>query len=671
MTLSAVDGSLKSPIGKNLGGVHFGSCHFTNPRAYWLPFAFAPTQAASRVVGCRICMKNSVLGLGLGCAFLALPPSVVAYTNIPPGVTLWLQGYDQNPPSPPFRNEGVIKLECIDDALGVGLNVLDAGLENASGGLMLFNPGAGGGRFFTGRLLNRGTLEVNFPTLFHRPGTHLENEGQFLTTATAWTKFEGPEVSFVQRGGVLSTGHSFELTDGSFDFEGGIVDGEILLIQSHLRVAASATSPLTARLLGPDTTFEGTLGHGQVLNVAATPDHGAGHLLMATGSVIEGRISLTSTNTNAPALLIANQGFTVGPNGSVVVEAGSGGPRQIQGRMTLHGVLEVSTECSLSTGGGAFTNRGTLFLHPGLLYPMPLPPSGDAETSGEQAALNRVAVGESASPPEGLATELSSDSPAPIEGVGGPPQRRSGRLFNGAVSLSTTPLRLCAFVGGSSSGVVDPAEEPLSSPESTETTSARMLHAEPPAEPEPPGLPPIASYPRMTIASDLIQDASGRMEFVIEPSNGGWLAPVRVIGTARLAGTLKVSLSEGTEVSAGRQFPLIAASRIRGGFSRVEFPAARPGQRWSIQVSAGILQAIVTSGPPRLSVYLDRQSDGTALLRINGGLADEIVVEQSVNLRNWTPVDGWFEIDGSDLIFGKVPTTIAGRPVFFRARYLR
>ncbi|MCC7374129.1 MAG: hypothetical protein IT581_05715 [Verrucomicrobiales bacterium] len=602
-------------------------------------------------------MKKSVLGLGLGCALLALPASVLAYTNVPPGVTLWLQGYDQNPSSPPFRNEGTIKLECIDDALGVGLNLLDSGLENAATGLMLFNPGAGGGRFFTGRLLNRGEIEVNFPTLFHRPGTRVENEGQLLTTATAWTQFEGPDLTFVQRGGRLSTGYSFEMTDGTFEYEGGTVDGDILLIQSHLRVAETATNSLTARLLGPDTTFEGTLGAGQVLDVAASPDYGAGHLQLASGSVIQGRISLTSTNTNAPALLIANQGFTVGPQGSIVVEAGGGGLRQIQGRVDLHGTIEVSTDCNLSTGGGALTNHGTLVLRPGLLFPTPLPPSGSSA-----GLLTTATDGSDAS---------SRFSLALADAGSGPPQRRSGRSDLGAVSLSTTPLRLCAFVADPESGAPDAAATPAASLTTIDAVNTRALQGEPPIEPDPPILPPITSYPRFTIASDLVQDTSGRMEFVIEPANGAWLAPVRVIGTARLAGSLKISLAEGSEVTVGRQFPLIAASRIRGGFTRVEFPAARPGQRWSIQVSAGILQAIVTSGPPRLSVYLDRQSDGTALLRINGGLADDIIIEQSVNLRNWTQVDGWFEIDGSDLIFGKVATTIDGQPAFFRARYQR
>lgn len=224
----------------------------------------------------------------------------------------------------------------------------------------------------------------------------------------------------------------------------------------------------------------------------------------------------------------------------------------------------------------------------------------------------------------------------------------------GTESLSTVPLRLCAFLEG-------PADP----------THAPALAFEPDPDPEPPAAQPIVSYPRVTIEADLIQDAAGRMEFVIEPANGSWLAPVRVQGTARLAGSLKLHLSEGSEVTVGRQFPLIAASRIRGGFTRVEFPAARPGQRWSLQVSAGILQAIVTSGPPRLSVYLDRQTDGSAILRVNGAVAEDIVLEQSVNLRNWTPLDGWFEVDGGDVIFGEVPTTVEGKPAFFRARHLR
>ncbi|MBL9138932.1 MAG: hypothetical protein JNK85_23895 [Verrucomicrobiales bacterium] len=587
-------------------------------------------------------MKNLVCGLGMGLALACSPQATFAYTNIPPGVTLWLQGYDLNPPSVAFRNEGTIKLECIDDALGVGLNVLDPGLENAASGLMLFNPGAGGGRFFTGTLRNQGEIQVNFPTLFHRSETRVENDGRFLTTATAWTQFEGPQVTFVQRAGELTTGHSFEMVEGTFEYEGGAVDGDLLLIQSHLRVAASATNALTARLLGPDSTFEGTLAASQMLNVSASPDHGIGQLKLAAGSLIQGHISLTSTNTNAPALLIADQNFTIDRQGALTVEAGSGGARQIQGRLALHGLLEVTTECSLNTEGGAFTNRGTLLLRPGLLFPPPIPPVEDPELSGNLPSLQR---------PETTDAAFFKTQAAGLSGL---PQRRSGRTSIGVASLSTTPLRLCAFVEGQ--------HERVGAPE---------LQFEPDPEPEPPVAQPIVSYPRITVASDLVQDPAGSMEFVIEPANGGWLAPVRVLGTARLAGSLKISLREGSEASAGRQFPLIAASRIRGGFSRVEFPAARPGQRWSLQVSAGILQAIVTSGPPRLSVYLDRQSDGNALLRINGAVAEEIVVEQSINLRTWTPLDGWFEVDGSDVIFGTVPTTIDGKPAFFRARHLR
>lgn len=303
-------------------------------------------------------MNSLFRGLAAGWALAFLPVSVPAITNVPPGVLVWLQGYDLNPTSPAFRNEGIVKLETIDDALPVGLRIDGTGLENAPGGLILFAPGAGGSRSLAGRLLNLGRVQINYGTAFLGPLTRVENEAEFVVDITSVAVVLGPDATFVQRSGSLACGYGFTVQDGTLEYEGGRIDGEPQLVRSVLRVAPGIAEPFAAALLG-ESRYDGRLQPGQSLRLAGSTEHGPAKVRLNPGATVAGQLTLTSTNGPGLALLQVAEGITIAPGGRLIAEAGAGGPREIEGSLELLGELHTEVPL-LFTSASALTNRGTI-----------------------------------------------------------------------------------------------------------------------------------------------------------------------------------------------------------------------------------------------------------------------------------------------------------------------
>lgn len=308
-------------------------------------------------------------GVILAIAMSCLPWSCPGITDVPPGGFVWLQGYDLNPASPAFRNEGTVKMECVDDALAIGLDVAGDGLANAPTGLLLFSAGAGGSRSFRGHLSNEGRVLVNYGTVFAGPDTVIDNRSDFLVSRFALAQVLGPGVQYLQTEGQLACGGGFQLRDGLFDWRGGSVDGAPQLVRATWRLADSIVPPATVFMLGEGGAFEGSLRSGFELRVAGSGEFGPASVRLPDGLQLTGQISLTSTNGEADATLVATNGLTIAPEGLLSIETGEGGMRRLDGDLRVLGSLDIdgpfipSSLVGLTNAGHVtLTDRGGLQL---------------------------------------------------------------------------------------------------------------------------------------------------------------------------------------------------------------------------------------------------------------------------------------------------------------------
>ncbi|MBL9136907.1 MAG: hypothetical protein JNK85_13630 [Verrucomicrobiales bacterium] len=305
----------------------------------------------------RLTRRWALLGLAA-----CLQASASAITNVAPGKLVWLQGYDFSPATPGFLNEGTVKLECVDDALHIQLDVAEPGLENAPGGRLLFQPGAGGSRGFSGHLLNHGEVLVNYSATFSVRGTTVDNQAAFLVNPYAKALFFGPGVGFLQRKGVVDCGEKLEVRDGFFDWQGGDLRGEPIFIRSLFRLAPSITQSFSARMGGEGSTFEGQLLAGQNLRVSGDAAYGPAELTCPAALTVAGTLTLDSIDSPESVDLNVPTGLVIAPGGKVAVERGRGGSRRISGPIEVDGTLEVGAALEL-LGSHTLVQRGAFAIN--------------------------------------------------------------------------------------------------------------------------------------------------------------------------------------------------------------------------------------------------------------------------------------------------------------------
>lgn len=294
--------------------------------------------------------------LGLA-AFLPLASGAI--TNVPPGKLVWLQGYDFSPATPGFRNEGTVKLECVDDALHIQLDVATPGMDNAPGGRLLFQPGAGGSRGFSGQLLNLGDVLVNYSATFSVRGTEVDNRSNFLVNPYATVLFAGPEVAFTQTDGTVDCGEKFELRDGLFDWQGGNLRGEPILVRSIFRLAPAITQPFTAHLQGEGASFEGVLRADQNLRVVGSATHGKAKVTSPAPLTLAGTLTLGSVDSPEAVEWNAPGGLLIAQGGVLKAERGAGGGRRISGPVEVLGTLRVEAALELQ-GATPLIHQGNI-----------------------------------------------------------------------------------------------------------------------------------------------------------------------------------------------------------------------------------------------------------------------------------------------------------------------
>jgi hypothetical protein len=211
-------------------------------------------------------------------------------------------------------------------------------LVNAPEGTIQVNAGSGGGRELNGNIVNQGAINV-------ASGISLYGNGASKV--------------FRQEAGAINATNLFTWADGRFDFVGGFLTGSVAVRNGSLGVEATAgASTLIA-------AGNSTLLANRAANVTVWVEGGLyGDATLTTstnGSLNLGTIRLESTGGGFTSAISAPvPGLTNGPTGMISSKAGASGPRWLSGTFVNQGLVSADNgyylDCSgnLEEAGGRF-----------------------------------------------------------------------------------------------------------------------------------------------------------------------------------------------------------------------------------------------------------------------------------------------------------------------------
>ena len=303
------------------------------------------------------------------CAWIAtaaLVGPVHAIEDIPEGGSRWVQGYDGNPPTPGFRVDGLLRIEAPDEPQPVGIHLESGRVEVGPTGRILVQHGPGGSRFFSGDLVNDGSILLNAVLLFHRDGAEWVNRGTVEAATHLGFGMTGKGAVFRQVSGEIRAADPssrFEFYNQSrLIYEGGKVLALPRLVAATAEVRAEVTEELALRFLAQGSSFEGRFPEDLSITVSSDDAHGPAGLILRATTPIQGLVELSAASGSPGALIeMADEGITLGSRGVLRVKTGAG-VSEIRGRLAVEGVLEVQGSARWTASGEGLTNRGRIRL---------------------------------------------------------------------------------------------------------------------------------------------------------------------------------------------------------------------------------------------------------------------------------------------------------------------
>ncbi len=273
----------------------------------------------------------------------------VLVNNLAPGVTVWVRGdgrFNQGvlTAAPGAVNAGVILLESASSWWRSILTIEDT-LDNTSTGVVQVSQGAGGGRLINGDLTNEGTIAVDADTSVEIDGNG--NDGPTLT----------------QNDGVIEANGQLLLNGGLLDFEGGAVVGNFYAENAQLYVSPDVTDASLIHAVGNGDVLLDNASASSTILVQGDAGFNAGVLTVAADATNAGVIQLTSTSAYWGSVLSTPDMLDNTPIGQILVTAGAGGERWLNGDLDNEGLLSVDAGVELQENGA--TSAGPTFIQDG------------------------------------------------------------------------------------------------------------------------------------------------------------------------------------------------------------------------------------------------------------------------------------------------------------------
>ena len=249
-------------------------------------------------------------------------------------------------------------------------------VTNTSTGKILVEPGIGGARKFEGSITNKGVVDINATTVDNTGSATFVNEGEVKLAAATQFSFESSTTFTNGAGGLIDTvGDSSVSIGGSSTFNQGagnaVGNAPISAEDSHINYTGNGTSVIhESNYYG---YISGNIAKGQTLIVEGCVGGADPGIVVASKSFENaGTIELTSAKhgtsdcgASDESRMKLESGVTLTNTGSILVEAGVGGARSIEGTGALDNerFLSLNTSTPLKiTGPFTQGSNGTLIV---------------------------------------------------------------------------------------------------------------------------------------------------------------------------------------------------------------------------------------------------------------------------------------------------------------------
>ena len=254
--------------------------------------------------------------------------------NLSPSVTLWVLGVDG------FGNatltaangavdDGLILLKSQNQGYTCALNA-GSGLTISSDGTVQAAAGSGGPRPISGTLINQGSI--------------------------------------------LASGYSLSFS-GTLEMDGGSAPGPLYLYNTDIEAIHAPASPTTLYIMGTGNTLTTNITPNLTLWLLGADGGGNGNATLTSpnGFTNDGTIQLQSQNHGYSCQVVLSSGTLVNaPDGTILVNNGSGGYRGISGNLTNQGTislnsaqLEVPSSFNFTQTTGSVSGSGSLYVDGG------------------------------------------------------------------------------------------------------------------------------------------------------------------------------------------------------------------------------------------------------------------------------------------------------------------
>lgn len=234
-------------------------------------------------------------------------------------VTVWVQG---------SLASGQATLSVIGDVNNAGTLRLEA-IETSRNCTVTSNNGT---------LTNSGSILIGTGTLGNRDiDTSITNTGTITVEPGIGLRADKSGAVFNMLSGTLTTADDFLIEDGAFVHTGGTITGDVVCRRVDLTLGPAGTSTF---FLEGASTLNSDIPTGRTVWIRGNGTASTATLTLATDVVNNGTIRLESIDGGLNASLLT-QVFTLTNAGTIIVAAGSGGTREIDGNVTNTGSISV------------------------------------------------------------------------------------------------------------------------------------------------------------------------------------------------------------------------------------------------------------------------------------------------------------------------------------------
>ena len=269
----------------------------------------------------------------------------------------------------PFTAYGMVQVT----GAGPGASAL-----SVQGGVLTMAPGshlnvdaAGGGtRSLSGDITNQGTVDLEADTAYVGGTGLFTNNGTFaVASGRTFEAHGGAGLAFHNDAGGSIANQGVFYCEGGLGFtnDGGSTSGNPVRVDG-CELHVGGLNPCSFEAVG-DVRLTGWLQVGQKVSVHGGAYHTSANLTVVAPFDSYGQIYLTDSSTGGASLSVEGSplGLTIGPGGSIVVDAGDGGSRSIQGDITNFGTV-VLGKLVENGGSGKFANCGAFNILVGCGY---------------------------------------------------------------------------------------------------------------------------------------------------------------------------------------------------------------------------------------------------------------------------------------------------------------